>query len=76
MTLNRKELKHVARSVLEALQLLHDDGIVHTGMSSLYLTGLADLVQTSNHQTSSSTMETKKIDLQRCSSQTLAVRPM
>jgi serine/threonine protein kinase len=30
-TLNRKELKYVARRVLEALKVLHDDGYVHTG---------------------------------------------
>jgi hypothetical protein len=31
--LNRQEVKHVSRCVLEALQVLHKDGIVHTGMS-------------------------------------------
>lgn len=30
-TLNRKELKHVCRSVLEALKVLHEDNLVHTG---------------------------------------------
>ncbi|KAF2278304.1 kinase-like protein [Westerdykella ornata] len=29
-TLNRKELKHVSRCILEALKVLHDDGYVHT----------------------------------------------
>jgi serine/threonine protein kinase len=32
-TLNRKELKHVCRSVLEALKILHEENLVHTGMS-------------------------------------------
>jgi serine/threonine protein kinase len=31
--LNRQEMKHVSRCVLEALEVLHEDGIVHTGMS-------------------------------------------
>jgi serine/threonine protein kinase len=31
--LNRQEVKHVSRCVLEALEVLHKDGIVHTGMS-------------------------------------------
>jgi hypothetical protein len=31
-TLNRKELKHVCRSVLEALRVLHEENLVHTGM--------------------------------------------
>lgn len=31
-TLNRRELKHVSRCVLEALQTLHEDGYVHTGI--------------------------------------------
>jgi RIO-like serine/threonine protein kinase len=31
--LNRKELKHVCRSVLEALRILHEENLVHTGMS-------------------------------------------
>jgi len=35
--LNRKELKHVSRSVLEALQSLHDDGYVHAGIHRLPL---------------------------------------
>lgn len=30
-TLNRRELKHVSRCVLEALKTLHEDGFVHTG---------------------------------------------
>ena len=30
-TLNRKELKYVARRILEALRVLHEDGYVHTG---------------------------------------------
>ncbi len=29
--LNRKELKFVSRSIVEALKVLHDDGYVHTG---------------------------------------------
>lgn len=33
-TLNRKELKHVSRCVLEALKTLHEDGFVHTGMNA------------------------------------------
>jgi serine/threonine protein kinase len=31
-TLNRRELRHVSRCVLEALKTLHEDGFVHTGM--------------------------------------------
>ena len=30
-TLNRREVRHVSRSVLEALKTLHEDGFVHTG---------------------------------------------
>lgn len=30
--LTRLEIKHVARNILEALTVLHDDGYVHTGM--------------------------------------------
>jgi tRNA A-37 threonylcarbamoyl transferase component Bud32 len=30
-TLNRKELKHVCRSVPEALSVLHAENLVHTG---------------------------------------------
>ena len=30
--LTRLEIKHVARKVLEALEVLHEDGYVHTGM--------------------------------------------
>lgn len=30
-TLNRKELKHVSRCVLEALKVLHEEDLVHTG---------------------------------------------
>jgi hypothetical protein len=33
-TLNRKELKHVSRCVLEALKTLHEDGFVHTGIET------------------------------------------
>jgi serine/threonine protein kinase len=32
-TLNRKEIKHVCRNVLDALRVLHDESLVHTGMS-------------------------------------------
>jgi serine/threonine protein kinase len=31
-TLNRRELKHVSRCVLEAIKTLHEDGFVHTGI--------------------------------------------
>ncbi len=31
-TLNRKELKHVCWNVLNALKVLHDENLVHTGM--------------------------------------------
>jgi serine/threonine protein kinase len=31
-TLSRKELKHVCRSVLETLKVLHEENLVHTGM--------------------------------------------
>jgi len=31
-TLNRKELKHVCRIILNALRVLHDENLVHTGM--------------------------------------------
>lgn len=31
-TLNRKELKHVCRNILNALRVLHDENLVHTGM--------------------------------------------
>ncbi|OAL49843.1 STE/STE20 protein kinase [Pyrenochaeta sp. DS3sAY3a] len=31
-TLNRKELKHVSRCILEALKVLHEDGYVHTDL--------------------------------------------
>jgi serine/threonine protein kinase len=34
--LNWREIKHVSRCVLEALQVLHEDGYVHTGKSSCY----------------------------------------
>jgi serine/threonine protein kinase len=30
-TLNRKELRHVCRSVLEALKVIHEENLVHTG---------------------------------------------
>jgi serine/threonine protein kinase len=30
--LNKKELKYVARRILEALKTLHDDNYVHTGI--------------------------------------------
>lgn len=30
--LNRKELKHVSRHILEALKVLHTHGFVHTGL--------------------------------------------
>ena len=30
--LNRRELKHVSRCVLEAIKTLHKDGFVHTGI--------------------------------------------
>lgn len=30
--LTRQEIKYVARNVLEALEVLHEDGYVHTGM--------------------------------------------
>ncbi|KAF2832812.1 putative serine/threonine protein kinase [Ophiobolus disseminans] len=33
-TLNRKELKHVSRCVLEALKVLHEDGFVHTDVKA------------------------------------------
>jgi serine/threonine protein kinase len=35
-TLNRRELKHVSRCILEALETLHEDGYVHTGISKLW----------------------------------------
>lgn len=31
-TLNRKELKHVCWSIVDALRVLHDENLVHTGM--------------------------------------------
>ncbi len=33
--LTRPEVKYVIRNVLETLQVLHEDGYVHTGMTSL-----------------------------------------
>ena len=36
-TLNGSELKYVAKRILEALKVLHEDGCVHTGMLSLIL---------------------------------------
>lgn len=30
--LNRKEIKHVSRNILNALSVLHDENLVHTGM--------------------------------------------
>ena len=33
--LSRQEVKHVARKVLEALSVLHEEGFVHTGMELL-----------------------------------------
>jgi serine/threonine protein kinase len=33
--LSRREVKYVARRVLEALAVLHDDGYVHTGTGIL-----------------------------------------
>jgi hypothetical protein len=39
-TLNRKELKYVSRRILKALNVLHEDGYVHTGMSLLFSTDL------------------------------------
>lgn len=35
--LSRQEIKQVARAVLEALQVLHKDGLVHTGISPIAL---------------------------------------
>jgi serine/threonine protein kinase len=38
-TLNRKELKYVARRILEVLKVLHEEGYVHTGKTfTWYLT--------------------------------------
>lgn len=34
--LNRTEIKHVAKVVLQTLAVLHKDGYVHTGMFKLY----------------------------------------
>lgn len=34
-TLNRSEIKHVARIVLKALTVIHEDGYVHTGEDRL-----------------------------------------
>lgn len=34
-TLNRTEIKHVARVVLKALTIIHEDGYVHTGKDKL-----------------------------------------
>lgn len=34
--LNRTEIKHVAKIVLQALAILHKDGYVHTGMFNIY----------------------------------------
>lgn len=31
-TLDRKELKHVCWNILNALEVLHDENLVHTGM--------------------------------------------
>lgn len=31
-TLDRKELKYVCRNILNALRVLHDENLVHTGM--------------------------------------------
>jgi hypothetical protein len=36
-TLNRTEIKHVAKIVLQALDVLHNDGYVHTGMFDVSL---------------------------------------
>lgn len=33
-TLSCKELKHVCRSILNALVVLHDENLVHTGMNA------------------------------------------
>lgn len=33
--LSRPEIKQVAKSVLEALRILHKDGMVHTGMQDI-----------------------------------------
>jgi tRNA A-37 threonylcarbamoyl transferase component Bud32 len=42
-TLNRKELKFVSRRVLEALQVLHEDGYVHAGKSQTNPTRLLNI---------------------------------
>jgi serine/threonine protein kinase len=36
--LNRKEIKYVSRSILRALSVLHEDGLVHGGMQISHLT--------------------------------------
>lgn len=33
--LTRSEIKYVAKNILDALQVLHEDGYVHTGMFTL-----------------------------------------
>jgi serine/threonine protein kinase len=44
-TLNRKELKYVSRCILEALEVLYEDGYVHTGMTTRVLFFGAELMQ-------------------------------
>jgi serine/threonine protein kinase len=41
-TLNRKEIKHVCRNVLDALRVLHEENLVHTSMSLLQPLGLVN----------------------------------
>jgi serine/threonine protein kinase len=40
--LNRKEIKHVCRNVLDALRVLHEENLVHTSMSLLQPLGLVN----------------------------------
>jgi serine/threonine protein kinase len=48
-TLNRRELKHVCRCVLEALRVIHEHNLVHTGINLLYFSCLAN--KDRRHQT-------------------------
>jgi serine/threonine protein kinase len=44
-TLSRKEVKYVSRCILEALEVLHEDGYVHTGIIACTLFLSARLMQ-------------------------------
>lgn len=71
--LTQLEIKAVAKTILEALRVLHEGGYVHTGslVFPMHHKTLADSVQISSQTMFSSVMD-KKPDLQKSSSESVA----